>query len=160
WVFAGGRYWIQDKDAERIIKENGYEAVSSPRTGDLVTYWDNSIGLLHTGIVRSAGSFGLVLVESKWCKAGRYLHTVDSQPYGRQFVYYRSQRPGHLLNGLDGNDSSMPPPPKTDGPEKVPVAATSTPNRNRAAFSGDFPILVSDNEVPNSFLAMRRKPGL
>lgn len=110
WVFTGGRYWLGTEDVDRILKENGYEAVTDPRPGDLALYRNDSQGFIHTAVVRYVGDQMPVLVEGKWAAGSIYLHPVDRSPYGENYTYYRSGRAGHLLAGLGGPDLPSPHP--------------------------------------------------
>lgn len=104
WTFTGGRYLIHGADVPTILADNDYQPVSVPQPGDLIVYRDSEgTRVLHTGIVRTAGPDAPLLIESKWGLLGRYVHAPESQPYGPHFTYYRSARPGHLLQGLDGD---------------------------------------------------------
>ena len=103
WVFSDGRYWVTPGDVDYILADNGYQAVSQPRPGDLVVYRERE-RITHTGLVRTGGDGGPLLVESKWGWLGRFLHPPGGTCYGRSFTYYRSPRAGHLLTGLR-NDS-------------------------------------------------------
>lgn len=100
WVFAAGRC-VVDSDVDAILEDNGYVPVAEPRAGDVIVYRDGGGSVCHTGLVRQAGTSGAVLVESKWSGNGRYLHPAEVQPFGGEWAYYRSARPGHLLRGLD-----------------------------------------------------------
>jgi hypothetical protein len=86
----------------QLLEHNAYSIVTLPRVGDVVVYRDpTNDQVVHTGLVRVAGADGLVLVESKWGWMGRYLHAPLDQPYGGEYVFYRSSRPGgHQLRGL------------------------------------------------------------
>ena len=88
--------------------------MTAPQAGDLVVYRDGGGQVSHTGIVYSAVPGGLVLVESKWGKGGRFIHPVDAQPYPGPWTYYRADRPGHLLRGL-GDEPARPTPPTPMG---------------------------------------------
>jgi hypothetical protein len=101
WVFTGGRYWVAPEDVEHILQDNGYGLVSEPRTGDLVIYRDEEGVILHTGVVRDAGT-APVRVESKWGPGSDFLHPVEGHYNGGSPRYYRSEREGHLLRRLDG----------------------------------------------------------
>jgi hypothetical protein len=101
WTFTDGRWWIQGPDVPLILEDNGYEPVSRPQAGDLVVYCDLSGTITHTGVVFAVGERQEILVESKWCWLGRYLHAPESQPYGTQFGYYRSPRGSHGLRIRD-----------------------------------------------------------
>jgi len=102
WVFTDGRYWIDGEEVERILKENRYTEISSPRPGDLIVYRPAAGGVVsHTGIVRSISEDGLVMVESKWGSKGRFLHAAQNQPHWKTWTYHRSPRQGHRLAGLE-----------------------------------------------------------
>lgn len=99
WVFADGRYWVRGEDVPHILRDNGYRVVADPRPGDLIIYGEGGEGqaVSHSGIVRAAGPGGPVLVESKFGKAGRFIHAPDAVRYGASYTYYRSGREGHRL---------------------------------------------------------------
>lgn len=99
WIFTDGRFWIPGPEVERIVRENGYREVTSPRPGDLIAYRTSGT-IAHLAIVRYVTPGQPVLVEGKWGYGGVYLHAVDQTPYGREFAYLRSPRAGHLLKGL------------------------------------------------------------
>ncbi len=101
WVFAGGRYWIKGDDVEGIVRDNGYQLVSEPHEDDLVIYRDDNGHIIHSGVVRAASHNGLLLIESKWGRAGRFIHPPEVQCYGGACEFYRVARPGHTLRGLD-----------------------------------------------------------
>lgn len=107
WVFTGGKYMVRGQFVDTILQDNGYFPVSTPIVGDIVIYRDGTHTPVHTGLVKAVGQDGFVLVEGKWGSLGVYLHLPHEQPYSRDFEYYRSNRPGHLL--LD-----IPRPPVTD----------------------------------------------
>jgi hypothetical protein len=101
WVFAGGRHWVRGAQVERILEDNGYEAVSRPQPGDVAIWRSHRGDLLHSGLVRSASEDGLVLIESKWGQAGRFIHTPEHHAYlGSNCTFYHSPRGSHLLRGL------------------------------------------------------------
>ncbi len=104
WVFTGGRYLVDGGDVDRILQDNGYDAVTAPRVGDLVIYRLGEGNISHTALVRVVTDDGLVLLESKWSSLGRYLHRPEDYCPGSTWAYYRSPRQGHLLRGLDPND--------------------------------------------------------
>jgi hypothetical protein len=106
WVFADGRA-VVNADVELILHDNGYAPVAEPQPGDVIVYRDDGGAVTHTGLVRQVGTWGAVLVESKWSGNGRYFHPAEVQPFGDQWAYYRSARPGHLLRGL--GDQPAPP---------------------------------------------------
>jgi len=97
WVFTGGKYMVRGQFVDTILQDNGYFPVSTPIVGDVVIYRDGTHTPVHTGLVKAVGQDGFVLVEGKWGSLGVYLHLPHEQPYSRDFEYYRSNRPGHLL---------------------------------------------------------------
>lgn len=101
WVFAGGDFVIQNEQVHSILEDNGYLPVSIPQAGDLIIYRTETGQIIHSGIVRLSSHDPLMLVESKWGMFGRYVHHPDNQPYGTNYTFYRSQRRGHTLHGLD-----------------------------------------------------------
>jgi hypothetical protein len=100
WVFTNGLYWIKGEQVEQIIKENGYQQVSEPRENDLAIFRSEKGAIVHSGLVRALTRGGLVLIESKWGRAGRFLHSPDFNLYGGTCTFYHSSRPGHCLHGL------------------------------------------------------------
>jgi len=102
WVFTGGRYWLRGQAVETILQDNGYQPVSKPMIGDLCIYRSPQGEISHSAIVRGLGDKGLVLLESKWGKLGRYIHLAhEGHAYtGHVPTFYRSTRTGHLLRGL------------------------------------------------------------
>jgi hypothetical protein len=101
WTFTGGRYWVKGEDVARILQDNGYRPVASPRPNDLAIYRNIHGQIAHSGIVRAADDAGMILVESKWGTLSRYIHPADVQSYAPRCTYHRSQRLGHCLDGLD-----------------------------------------------------------
>jgi hypothetical protein len=115
WVFTGGRYWVPGNSVDRILKDNGYRVVSQPAGGDLAVFRNQGGEITHTGVVHSVGGDGVVLVESKWGRLGRYIHTCADHIYDDNSCgYYRSSRSGHVLRGIEGVR-----------PEYAPVSAIS-----------------------------------
>lgn len=98
WVFTGGRYWIRGQDVPHILRDNGYEAVTEPAPGDIIIYRQGD-DIIHTGLVRTVNAAG-ILIESKWGVRGRFIHPPAESVYQSDFQYYRSQRRGHLLEGV------------------------------------------------------------
>jgi len=97
WVFTGGRYWIDGDEVVRILKDNGYYKVTTPEVGDLIVYASGD-EILHSGVVRSVGSDGTVLIESKWGMNSRMLHAPEVQPNWQEWQFYHTSRPnGHQL---------------------------------------------------------------
>ncbi len=119
WVFTGGKFWVPGESVERILEDNGYQPVSSPRPGDLAIYRSGG-SVVHTGVVRYTADGLPALVESKWGGLGVFLHQVDQSVYGGEYTYYRSPRPGHLL----GYPSSPGPKPG-ETPAVTSLEATS-----------------------------------
>lgn len=103
WVFTGGKYWVRGAWVETILCDNGYRETKKPMIGDVCVYRDDKGEVSHTAIVRGLGADGLVLLESKWGKIGRYIHTANgNHAYsGHTPKYYRTSRGTHLLAGLD-----------------------------------------------------------
>lgn len=100
WVFTGGRYWLSPEDVELALKENGYQPVSDPRTGDVVIYRQGQM-ITHTAVVRTSGPGEQLMVEGKWGWMGVFLHRISDSPYGQLQEFYRSTRRGHVLRGLE-----------------------------------------------------------
>ncbi|MCR4412440.1 MAG: hypothetical protein NUV77_08465 [Thermoguttaceae bacterium] len=97
WVFTQGRFALRPEDVEEILADNHYEKVTDPQPGDLIIYRNLDGQIEHTGLVRSVIAGEIVLIESKWGPLGRFLHAPEDQPYGTDYAYYRSPRPGHLV---------------------------------------------------------------
>jgi hypothetical protein len=110
WVFTGGRSWIRGQSVEAILQDNGYRETKRPMIGDLCIYRDNRGEVAHSAIVRGLGEKGVVLLESKWGKLGRYIHMAhENHAYtGHDHRYYRSSRSGgHLLRGLPAVEQAV-----------------------------------------------------
>jgi hypothetical protein len=106
WVFSGGRYWMNPDDVARILKENGYQLISDPKPGDLAIYYSGSSDdIAHTAVVKGSLTDD-VLVEGKWGALGVYLHPSRESTYGVNVRFYRSDRKGHVIAGLDRPASS------------------------------------------------------
>jgi hypothetical protein len=105
WVFTGGRFGLEGGDVERILQDNGYQAVTTPQAGDLAIYRDRYGHIGHSAVVRAAEE-GRVLLESKWGHLGRYLHRPEDYRPVLAWTYYRSPRHGHLLQGLNAPSPS------------------------------------------------------
>jgi len=114
WVFTGGRYWVSQVDVEHILVDNGYQVVSDPRPGDLAIYRDTH-EISHTGVVRAIVEGMEPLVEGKWGWMGVFLHPANDSMYGSNYKFYRSQRQGHLLAGLESVPHSKEAPEKLSG---------------------------------------------
>lgn len=105
WVFTGGQFLLGPDDVELILKENAYAEVAEPRPGDVAIYRQSGT-ISHSAIVRYVSEGRPVLVEGKWGTMGVFLHPVDKTPYGTDYAFYRSTRPGHVLTGLDTTPDS------------------------------------------------------
>ena len=85
-------------DVDSILEDNAYHTVSKPIAGDVVVFRDPAGKVSHTGLVQAIMEDGRVLLESKWGKMGRYLHSPEQHAYAtHQATYYRSYRVGHQL---------------------------------------------------------------
>ncbi len=104
WVFTGGRFWLDVRVVEQVLRDNGYEPVEVPRVGDLVIYRGPGGEIVHSAVVRFADPGRPVLVEGKWGGDEVHLHPVDQSMYGTDFTYYHSPRPGHTLTVIDTSD--------------------------------------------------------
>jgi hypothetical protein len=101
FVFTAGRFWIGGSQVDLILDDNGYQPVSAPSAGDLAIYRDKVGAVMHSGIVRGLASDGVILVESKFGQASRFVHCHDRHPYPDcECTFYRSARSGHLLRGV------------------------------------------------------------
>jgi hypothetical protein len=103
WIFAAGRYWLRGQDVDRVLVGNGYVGVQVPALGDVAIYRNDKGEVSHSGLVRTvAGDGTVLLVESKFGRMGRYLHTPNEHIYsGQVLTMYRSDRAGHQLRGMD-----------------------------------------------------------
>ena len=98
WVFTGGKGWVRGSNVARIIRDNGYQEVTSPAPGDIAVYRDHAGEVTHTAVVRGQMQDGTLLLESKWGKLGRYIHTEKGQPYAvHACTFYSTERGGHVL---------------------------------------------------------------
>ena len=79
----------QPENCDRLGRFVGYEPVSTPQPGDIVVYWGDAGEPAHSGIVRAVGSEGLVVIESKWGRLGRYLHLTAISHFPSRFTYHR-----------------------------------------------------------------------
>src|SRR5262249_59637069 len=87
----------------QILADNGYRPVTTPRAGDLVVFRDGQGEVVHSGVVCGASEDGTVLIESKWGRLGRFVHTASQHCYPETKVtYYHTPRGGHLLRGVSG----------------------------------------------------------
>jgi hypothetical protein len=103
WVFTGGRHWVRSAFVERILQDNRYDLITAPVAGDLAIFRDEAGQITHTALVRGVGEDGLILLESKWGSAGRYVHThAHHLQRNNSLNYYRTNRGTHLLRGLPG----------------------------------------------------------
>lgn len=100
WMFAGGGYWVASTEVLNILRDNGYEPVSEPRTDDVIIYYSPEGRIIHGGLVRAAPAGGPILIESKWAELGRYVHKPDDSQYGRNYSFFRTARPDHRLKAI------------------------------------------------------------
>jgi hypothetical protein len=125
WVFTGGHCWVLGNSVEQILKENRYQIVSSPNAGDLAVFRDDRGEVMHSGLVHSISTDGVVLLESKWGSLGRYIHTASDHIYAAYHcTYYHSPRNGHLLHGFDHRNTA---PKTTEIPVQHGVAGDAEP---------------------------------
>jgi hypothetical protein len=96
WTFGGTRYSDGCPVATLLAD---YEAVTVPRSGDAVVYWEPPGEPVHSGIVRAVGAGGLVVIESKWGHLGRYLHLTGISHFPSRFTYYHRKGNGKSLAG-------------------------------------------------------------
>jgi hypothetical protein len=102
WVFAEGRYWVRSKMVDTILQDNAYQLVEKPRAGDVAVFRNLQGEVTHSGLVRASEKDGQILIESKWGRFGRYLHTPEWHGYRADKVtYYRSSRGSHVLKSFD-----------------------------------------------------------
>jgi hypothetical protein len=107
WVFAGGKCWIRGSAVDLILEDNQYLPTKHPTIGDICVYRDANGEATHSALVRGLGSDGQVLLESKWGKLGRYIHSASEHHayVGQSYTFYRTSRGSHLIQGLDGMPS-------------------------------------------------------
>src|SRR5262245_43711536 len=103
WVFARGRFLIEDSDVLTVLRDNGYVRVTEPRDGDLAVYVSGQ-RCAHSGFVRMKRSGSGVLVESKWGPFGVYTHEPQSHPFPGECRYFRSNRVGHAMTIIAANE--------------------------------------------------------
>lgn len=102
WVFGGGRCWIRGAAVNTILQDNGYQVVSRPAPGDVAIFRNGTGEVAHTALVRMVTADGVILLESKWGKLGRYIHTATQHGYAScSCTYYHSQRGSHVVRGLE-----------------------------------------------------------
>jgi len=102
WIFTNGRCWVRGAAVPSILRDNGYAVVSRPAPGDVAVFRNVRDEVMHTALVRSVSEDGLILLESKWGKLGRYIHTATDHGYRNySCTYYHSSREGHVLRGLE-----------------------------------------------------------
>jgi hypothetical protein len=100
WVFAEGRFWVRGKAVDTILQDNAYQIVEQPRPGDVAVFRNPQGEVTHSGVVRMGEKDGRVLIESKWGRYGRFVHTAENHAYAAHKVtYYRSPRGNHALKG-------------------------------------------------------------
>lgn len=99
WVFTGGKAWIRGSNVDQILREHEYVVVTNPSPGDIAVYRNDSGEVTHTALVRGRGENGTLILESKWGKLGRYIHTHDQHAYSvYACTFYSTARASHLLN--------------------------------------------------------------
>jgi hypothetical protein len=96
WVFAEGRFGIEEIHVPSILEDQGYVAVQEPRAGDVVVFMRKE-KLIHSGIVTEAGGGEKILIESKWGPFGVYRHGIESHPFHGICTFYRSPRNNRTL---------------------------------------------------------------
>jgi hypothetical protein len=101
WVFGDGRGWLRSKMVDTILQDNAYQVVERPLAGDVAIFRNQLGEVTHSGVVRTGEKDGSVLIESKWGRFGRFVHTPDRHCYVTSKVsYYRSLRGSHALKGV------------------------------------------------------------
>lgn len=106
WVFTGAHAWIQCRNVQAILDDNGYQPVKSVQAGDLIIYRDESNEISHAGCVIALLDDGRPLIQSKWGHQGVFVHLPEGTPYGASWTLYHSSRPNHLLVSWPSGDSS------------------------------------------------------
>ena len=131
YVFTGGQFCLSGQDVDAILEDNGYQPVSRVQANDVAVYRDSSGRITHTGIVRGLAGDQVILVESKWGLAGRFIHPHDRHPYNdHQCTFYRSPRAGHLVHGDHSNHAKDT--PTVPQPETAPAGVTDRAVRSAA----------------------------
>lgn len=106
WVFTGAQAWIQCRNVQSILDDNGYQPVKSVRAGDLIIYRDANNEITHAGLVITMMDDGRPLIQSKWGHQGVFAHLPEGTPYGDSWTFYHSSRPNHLLLSWPSGESS------------------------------------------------------
>jgi len=96
WIFAEGKFLVQDAHVLTILADNGYSLVREPQAGDVVIFRRGDIAA-HSGFVRLVRGGAGVLIESKWGPFGVFKHALDAHPFRGECCFYRSARRGHAL---------------------------------------------------------------
>jgi hypothetical protein len=94
WIFSGGRYGMYGWQVPLILRDNGYQPVTTPQESDVAVYVAQG-DVVHAGIARIDRLTGSLLIESKWGPFGVFLHAPAAHPFGGVAAYYRSPRGGH-----------------------------------------------------------------
>lgn len=105
WVFTAGQFLLKGRDVDRILCDNNYFVVATPKIDDVVIYRDDVGQILHTALVQGVLRDGTVITESKWGVDERFLHRPADQPYSQNYEYYRTNRPSHLIKLFDAKDA-------------------------------------------------------
>jgi len=95
WVFAGGRYGIENLHVRDILDDNDYTIVKQPQNADLAVYTKDG-EITHSGIVR-INSNGQLMVEGKLGPFSVFLHPTEAPPFADGCTFYHSPRRGHVL---------------------------------------------------------------
>lgn len=107
FTFADGQYWIPGEEVPKILQDNGYVEMQTPRPGDVAVYRNAADEVIHTGVVNSANS-DIILVESKWGRMGRFIHPHNRHCYSESTcTFYRSRRAGNTVQGVPPHDGSL-----------------------------------------------------
>jgi len=96
WVFADGKFLVEEADVESLLADNRYQPVPFPKKGDIAIYFNDGRAA-HSGVVRFSTDSGTVVIESKWGPFGVFAHSPVAHPFSGQCRYYRSSRIGHAL---------------------------------------------------------------
>lgn len=107
WVFTGGRYIVSNDSVAQILEDNGYARAAIASPGDLVIYRSAAGEIIHTAIVRYVAPGRVPMVEGKWGWMGVYLHAVNASAYGKNYAFYRANRDGDVLRGIDGSTAPV-----------------------------------------------------
>lgn len=81
WMSTSNRHWIANEDVAIYIRDTATTQVEleNVQTGDIVVYYDENGVTCHSAVVMDI-SGDVMMVQSKWGKAGVYYHAVNNVP--------------------------------------------------------------------------------